>query len=65
MEKRLTPSQKFELHRYLRMHRNEFWDASEMANDFMYLNNLYGEDLYNEIVEYIENYTENGTRETI
>lgn len=54
MESKLTPSLKYELHRYLRMHDTSMMDAFEIANDFMYLHNVYGEDLYNEIVKEIE-----------
>ena len=54
MESKLTPSLKYELHRYLRMHVTSMMDAFEIANDFMYLHSVYGEDLYNEIVKEIE-----------
>ena len=41
----------FEFKRFCRNNKNEFMEIEELANEFMYMNRIYGEDIFNELIK--------------
>ena len=47
----ITPQIEFEFKRFVRNNKNEFMEIEELANEFMYMNRIYGEDVFNELIK--------------
>jgi hypothetical protein len=47
----LTPGTIFDFKQFCRRNTNECMDIYDLANEFMYMNRLYGEDIYNELIK--------------
>lgn len=47
----LTPEIIFEFKQFCRRNKDEFTDVEELANEFMYEQRIYGEDIFYELIK--------------